>query len=507
MRLLKTTGKLIGPTAAFCLLNFCTNGQSTSDDNRLKGLDTMIDRVLKDWHVVGSAVAIVEKDKVIYLKGFGYRDLEHKLPVTPNTVFSIASCTKAFTGQLIGTLVTDGKLDITKPVHGYFPELVFYNELLTNNVTVKDMLVHRTGLPRHDWLGHSKIPLSLDSLVYRIRFLETSAGFREELKYCNLMYSVLGALVQKLTGKTWEDYMKEKILAPLGMTGTSCLISDLEKSTEYSRGYRWDGEKFIEGSNDNTGANAAGSMNASVNDMAKWLITLINDGKYNGQQVLSAKFIREATSPQMSSPSHPRPGIPAYPDCYFGDYGYGWNIASYRGHYAVTHGGDLPYYSSMVTFYPTDSLGIVVLVNKFNATIAEIITSQIADIMLGLPYKNWNELILARQPKSQPKSTIQQQQQKQPEPIPLTHAIADYTGSYTHPAYGQIVISNDKDTLKANYNGYTILFEHRNKDAFRAGVPGGRLEFHENEAGKIISISGAIEPEVTDIIFLKSKGE
>ena len=476
-------------------------GQTASEDQSLAGIDTMVNRVLRDWQVAGCAVAVVKNNKVIYAKGFGYRDLDNKLPVTPNTVFSIASCTKAFTAQLIGTLVTNGKLNINQPVHHYYPELVFNNELLTNYVTVKDMLTHRTGLPRHDWLTASKVPLSLDSIVYRIRFLEPSVGFREQLTYCNLMYTVLGGLVQKLTGETWEAYMKEKVLAPLEMTNTTCLISDLPKAAEYSLGYTVRNDTIIKGTLGSDGANAAGSMNASVNDMANWLIALLNEGTYKGKKVLSAQFVREATSPQMSAPSRPRFGLPAYPDAYFGDYGYGWNIASYRGHYQVTHGGDLPLFSSTTCLFPTDSVGIVVLVNKFDATISEIITACIADKLLSLPYKDWNGLIRARQPKNRALSTLQ----RRPVRKPLTHPLLDYTGYYSHPAYGMIQIVNRNDTLHASHNGRSILFEHENFDIFRAGVPGGRLHFSMNTEGKIISLSGSLEPEVKDIVFLKKE--
>jgi len=477
-------------------------GQKTNTDNRFKELDRLVNRILSDWRVSGCAVAVVEKDKVVYEKGFGYRDYENKIPVTPNTVFSIASCTKAFTGQLIGTLVNDGKLDINEPVHNYYPELAFYNDFLTDNITVKDMLTHRTGLPRHDWLTHSKIPLPLDSIVYRIRFLQPSSGFREQLKYCNLMYTALGGLIHKLTGKSWEAYMKEKILDPLKMTNTSCLISDLSKSAEYSLGYTVRNDSIVQGREGTDGANAAGSMNSSVNDMAKWLIALINDGRYEGKQILSPGFIREATSPQMSAPSHPRPGLPAYPDIYFGDYGYGWNIASYRGHYQVTHGGDLPLFSSTTSFFPTDSIGIVVLVNKFDATVSEIITDYIADRMLSLPYKDWNGLILARQPKNNVAPTGIKQTVKAE---PLTHSLDDYTGVYVHPAYGRIAIYKQNDSLFATHNEAPIFFQHFNYDIFRAGVPGGRLQFGMNKDGKIVSVSGALEPDVSDIIFLKRK--
>jgi CubicO group peptidase (beta-lactamase class C family) len=477
-------------------------GQTNNIDPRLKGLDTLVDRVMKDWQVAGLAVAVVQRDKVIYARGFGYRDYEHKLPVTPNTAFSIASCTKAFTGALIGILAEEKKIDLNKPVRTYFPELEFYNEQLNNYVTIKDMLAHRTGLPRHDWLTHSKKPLSLDSIVYRIRFLEPSSGFREKLQYCNLMYTALGGFIKKISGKSWEENLQEKIFAPLGMNTASCLISDLPKAVEYSKGYTVRNDSIVAQQLDTiSGANPAGSINASVNDMAKWLITLINDGKYQGKEIIPGRFLREATSPQMSAPSRPRPGLPAYPDAYFGDYGYGWNIASYRGHYCVTHGGDLPLFSSTTAFYPTDSIGIVVLVNKFDATISEMIRDYIADKLFSLPFKNWNNLLLdlqQRNSKTSPSLPI-----KEITGSALSHPFADYIGIYTHPAYGRIKVNMQNDSLFATHNDAPIFFKHYNYDIFRAGVPGGRLHFQMDSQGNIISVSGTLEPQVKDIVFIK----
>ncbi|RPD38745.1 serine hydrolase [Chitinophaga barathri] len=488
----------------FCLL-ICSQisvAQKNEIDKRLKGLDTLVARVMKDWHVAGLAVAVVEKDKVIYLKGFGYRDYENKLPVTPNTVFSIASCTKAMTAGLIGILAEENKIDINRPVRNYFPALEFYNEQLSSYVTIKDMLAHRTGLPRHDWLTHSKQDIPIDSIVYRIRFLEPSAGFREKFQYCNLMYTALGGFVQKVTGKSWEQSMKEKILDPLGMRNTTCLISDLKNAVEYSKGYTVRNDTIIPGKMSNSGANPAGSINSSVNDMAQWLIALIHEGKYRDKQVIPARFIREATSPQVSNPSRPRPGLPAYPDIYFGDYGYGWNLCSYRGHYLATHGGDLPLFSSTTALYPTDSIGIVVLVNKFDATISEIIRDYIADKLLTLPFKDWNKELLAlyqrnnsgNKPAPAPEITV----------VPLSHPLTDYTGIYIHPAYGKVQVTLSNDTLRAAHNDEPILFRHYNYDIFRAGVPGGRLRFQMNKEGRIISMAAALEPEVKDIVFVKS---
>lgn len=478
-------------------------GQKNDVDKRLNGLDTLIARVMKDWHVAGLSVAVVEKNKVIYSRGFGFRDYENKIPVTPNTAFSIASCTKAFTGALIGIIAEEREIDINKPVRNYFPELEFYNQQLTDYVTIKDMLTHRTGLPRHDWLTHSKQLIPMDSIVYRIRFLEPSSGFREKFQYCNLMYTVLGGFVQKVTGKSWEGSLKEKILAPLGMNNSSCLISDLKNAAEYSYGYSVRNDSIIAGRLSNSGANPAGSINSTANDMAKWLITLINDGKYQGKQIIPSRFLRDATAPQMSAPSRPRPGLPAYPDAFFGDYGYGWNISSYRGHYLVTHGGDLPLFSSTTAFYPTDSIGIVVLVNKFNATISEIIRDYIADKLLALPYKDWNKLLLALNQRTN--NLGQAIPSKEIAVVPLSHPQKDYTGSYFHAGYGLINVMMENDSLFATHNGEPILFKHFNYDIFRAGVPGGRLRFQMNAEGKITSVAGSLESQVSDIVFIKKE--
>jgi len=172
--------------------------QVISRDKRLDGLDTFINRMLKDYHAVGCAVAVVEKNKVILVKGYGYRDREKKLPVTEETLFAIGSCSKAFTSSLLGILTQDAKLDLDKPVITYLPELRFYNEGLSEQVTTRDMMSHRTGLPRHDysWYGAT---VQRDSLLHRIRFFEPSAKLRERWQYNNFMFLAQGSLAEKLT--------------------------------------------------------------------------------------------------------------------------------------------------------------------------------------------------------------------------------------------------------------------------------------------------------------------
>jgi len=177
-------------------------------DPRLKGLDTFALKILKDWNAAGVTIAVVEKNKVVYTGGFGYRDYENKLPVTENTLFAIGSCTKAFTASLVGMLAKEGKIDLDKPVRSYLPELIFQNEYTNGHATLRDMMSHRTGLPRHDfsWYGSTA---NRNDLLARVQYQEPTAELREKYQYNNFMFLAQGVMIEKLSGKSWEENLKE----------------------------------------------------------------------------------------------------------------------------------------------------------------------------------------------------------------------------------------------------------------------------------------------------------
>ncbi len=480
--------------------------RSTQLKNRLKGIDTLVQRVMSDWKVPGIAIAVVYKDQLLYTQGFGYRDLENKLPVTPHTVFHIASCSKAFTAMLVGMAADQQLLDIGKPVRDYFPELAFYTPQLTSDVTAKDMLLHRTGLPRHDWATHAKDPLPMDTVIRRIRYLPPSKTFRDEVQYNNLLYMALGELTSKVTGKSWESLIQEKIFIPLQMEESSAAFNKLYDSKEYSKGYTLRADTFATWGPPKEGANAAGSLNASVWDMSHWLMAWINNGVYKGLQVLPARFVREASMPQMSTPSRPNPNFPAYPDHLFGDLGYGWNIHAYRGHFQVEHSGDLPLFSSNTAFYPTDSIGIVVLANKFNATVPELISYSLADRLLELPYKDWNGLLWRRQ---HPVTTQNAQAASaSPAPAPaMTWPLQSYAGTYYHPGYGFIKLALVDGKLVATHNEATFTCKPAGNNTFKADVPGGTLTATEDAQGRVIALSGLFYDVPERIVFVRQPGK
>lgn len=491
--------KILTGLFAFLILSGHAQKITTITDKRLASLDTAFARILKTWNAAGFSVAVVEKNKVVYAKGFGYRNYEKKLPVTPNTIFAIGSCTKAFTTSMIGLLQKDGKLDIDQPAHRYLPELNFYTNDLTNTVTLRDMMSHRTGLPRHDFSWYLFSTANRDSLVQRIQYQEPTFPLRRQWQYNNFMFVAQGAIIEKLTGKSWEQDIKERILQPLNMTSTGFSVSDMEKTTDAALGYDVRKDSFLHRLpyyNINA-AGPAGSINSSVMDMSNWLITWINGGKFNEKEILSPVFSQEAISSQMVT----GPGLPTRekPDIYFSNYGFGWFLTSYKGHYRVEHGGNIDGFSATTCFFPSDSLGIVVLTNQNGSSVPSIVRNIIADRLLGKPYYNWNDDLRAAYMKARKtaEDAIRLKTSSQKQGTKPSHALKEYEGFYSNAGYGTFDISYRNDSLFAFTPGQTLYLKHYHYDIFTPYLmQDGRFDVSEENNFKIefnTGLSGEIE--------------
>jgi CubicO group peptidase (beta-lactamase class C family) len=209
-----------------------SSAQTIDVSKKLKGFDQTIEKILKDWNVPGCGIGIVVKDKLVFARGYGYRDLEKKLPVTPNTLFQIASNTKLFTATAVGFLVEEGKLDWDKPIKNYVPQIQFYNDELNANVTIRDMLSHRTGISRHDLIWY-KSDFTRQELFDRIKYLEPSIPLRQGYLYNNLMYAASGQIVEYLSGQTWEEFVKSKIFIPLNMSHSMFVVEEMQKQPDF----------------------------------------------------------------------------------------------------------------------------------------------------------------------------------------------------------------------------------------------------------------------------------
>ena len=488
-----------------------------SADKRFAGLDTTFNRILKDWKAVGFAVAVVEKNKIVYSRGAGFRDLEKKLPVTTSTLFAIGSCTKAFTSSLIGMLEKDGLIEYDKPVRDYLPELKFFNDAMNDNISVRDMMCHRTGLPRHDYSWYS-FPTTRDSLIYRVRYLEPTAAVREKWQYNNFMFTAQGVIAEKLFHQKWEELVKEKIFTPLGMTNSNFSVNDMTKSADASIGYEVKKDSIIKKMEyfNIDAMGPAGSINSNVTDMAQWVRVWINGGKFNGKEVLPGQYVTEATSSQMVSGS----GLPdnENPDIHFSAYGFGWSISSYRGHYRVQHGGNIDGFSALTSFFPSDSIGIDVLTNQNGSVVPAIVRNILADRMLNLPRKDWN----GSQKKATAKAIADAKaadKSKTTTPVvnaPFTHPLKDYDGLYSNPGYGTMDISLKGDSLfvnlkrsqfwlrHASYDNFELLNVDRNDGIDTAAAGGTMVQFVLNKSGEIESLECELQGGVKAILFRRS---
>lgn len=486
----------------FCTLLLTTNAQKT--DKRLTGLDTMINRILKEWNVPGVSVAVVEKNNILLTKGFGYKDYERQTPVTENTQFAIGSCTKAFTASLVGFALKEKGIDLDAPVHSYFPALQFLDPNLTSHVSLRDMLSHRTGLPRHDYSWYSGSAISRDSLVHNIRFLEASAPLRQDFQYNNYMYMAIGSLLEKLYGKSWEELIEERLFSTLAMKHSSSGLVGVEGDFSYGYVYKNGAIQKVDFlTNDMKGIAPAGGISSTAKDMANWLLMWTNQGRFEGKEIISPNFYQQAISSQMvASANLPNPKMPDY---YFFNYGLGWYVANYRGHYGVGHGGNINGFSSFVSFLPSDSIGIYVSANQNNSHVPRILMNLIIDRMVGASYRDWNAIL------KQPATSKDVSAKNNSSITPASHPLQHYNGTYKNNGYGKITILAEQGVLKGTFNRWKLNIKHHNYNHFTFlvdapvfdGSEAMHGEFKVAADGTITALSLPYEDGIKPIEFKK----
>jgi len=286
---------------AFAVMTFgvATRGQEAEIAKKLQGFDAYVEQTLKDWNTPGVGVGIVVNDKLVFAKGYGYRDYEKKLPFTTKTMQPIASNSKLFTAIAAGMLVEEGKLTWDKPVRESVPEIQFYNDELNSNVTLRDMLSHRTGVTRHDLIWF-KSPFTRKELFERLKYLEPQQPMRTTFLYNNLMFAAVGQIIEIKSGKKWEDFVRDRIFSPLDMSTSCYTIADMLKQPDYGVPFREKRDSFelykIPYYEDTEGVAPAGAIISNIDELSHWLIALMNEGKYNGKQVLPASVLKATHS-------------------------------------------------------------------------------------------------------------------------------------------------------------------------------------------------------------------
>ena len=469
---------------------------------KLDGFDAFANNELRDWKCDGFAIAIVQDGKVILSKGYGLRDVKKNLPVTEKTLFAIGSATKSFTVTSLGVLVDQGKLDWDKPVRDYLPDFKMWDPFATERMTPRDLVTHRSGLPRHDLMWYSS-PFSRQELFDRLRYLEPNKDFRTTFQYQNLMFMTAGYLAGHVAGTTWEQLVHQVIFEPLGMTNSNFSITESQKTADFSQPYQVVNDIPVDIPFRNIDSiGPAGSINSNIEDMTKYVMMHLAKGK----GVVSATNEMQMMTPQMAiqAPS---------PDKELGDlsYGMGFFVTTYRGHKFVHHGGNIDGFTALVAFLPQDNIGLVILTNQNSSPLPAVVAYNVWDRLLGMDQVDWTARV--KQQRALTKKSEQDAKQKgyttQRTGTHPSHELAEYAGEYEHPGYGIVKIEYVGGSLKIDYHGLGGVLSHFHYDVFE--VPKDdlnpfsqeKVQFRSNLAGELESLAIPFESTLKDITFIK----
>jgi CubicO group peptidase (beta-lactamase class C family) len=479
----------------------------------LNGFDEFMVSAMQEFKVPGAAVAVVKDGKVLLAKGYGFRDVERKRPVTGTTLFPIASITKSFTVTALGTLVDQGKLEWDKPVREYLPGFRMYDPVAAEQLTTRDMVTHRSGLPRHDLVWYSS-SFTRDQLVDRLRYLEPSKPLRSTFQYNNLMFLTAGYLGGRINGTSWEELVRQRVLDPLGMPNTKFSSEDARKTTDYALPYRknWKTEIVSEIEFSHWGdVGPAGSMNSCIDDMAKYLLMHANKGTVDGKQILGKNNAEQMQSPQMVLQ-----GTPLFPELGESSYGMGLFINTYRGHKHVSHGGNLDGFSAQLSFLPADGIGVVVLTNLNGTALRDLVPYYVYDKLLGLDTIDWVKRYRAIEIKGRDQELTAEKKgyTGQKTGTHPSHELSDYAGVFEHPGYGTLAIRLDSaggaQKLFMKLNDVERPLEHFHYDTYQ--VPENpldpfeklRVTFPTNAQGEIATVQATLDSNVKDIVFTRA---
>jgi CubicO group peptidase (beta-lactamase class C family) len=506
----------------FMLSAATAQAQQPNVNEKLRGFDAYMEQVLKDWNTPGMGVGVVIGDKLVFAKGYGYRDYEQKLPFTPTTLVQIASNSKLFTAVAAGMLVEEGKLSWDRPVREAVPTIQFYNNDLNGNVTLRDMLSHRTGVTRHDLIWF-KSPFTRKELFEKLKYLEPQEPMRTAFLYNNLMFSAVGEIVELKSGLRWEDFVRERILTPLDMSSTTFTISEMLKHPDHGVPFREKRDSFelykIPYYEDTEGVAPAGAIISNIEELSHWLIAQMNDGKYNGKQALPPNVLRATLQPAIGLPNTSGEAL-GYWELLNPDYGMGRSVASYRGRLITYHGGDLPGFHSQVSFLPNEKMGVIVFViGDHAAPLYNAVSYNVYERLLGLDQTPWSQRLLQLRLANK-KAGTQARAKAGEDRVPNTqpsHPLASYAGQFENPAYGLLKIGLKGEALEFGFHEFQFPLSHFHYDRFDTpdDEQYGRfsVNFGTNPQGDIATATMSLDeaevvftrkPEVLDLKLVES---
>jgi CubicO group peptidase (beta-lactamase class C family) len=454
---------------ALCIVAFFAAHALAED--RFTGLDDYIREAMEKWQVPGLAIAVVKDGDVVLARGFGTRNVGRDEPVGPETVFSIASCTKSFTAACIAMLVDEGKLDWDDPVGKHLPDFRVADPYVTEHATIRDLLCHRTGLVRGDLLGMNS-GLTRAEMFRQVQFLPQAAPFRTKVTYNNLMFAVLGEIIEKKTGLSWHEFVAKRIFEPLEMKATTADRASVAAGRLAIRHRIYDGRlaplrtRIYES---NTAP--AGAIHSTVGDMARWLRFHLQEGEFNGRRLIPQTAMREMHAMHQSIPVKRGPDSTVYDSRFVGT-GLGWFVSEYRGRKVIQHGGG---WGAEMAFLPEEGLGVIVLSNRdWNGLVWMLIADVIDAYVVGPEQawtkgKKWDHWLplggpdaMDRERKKQLTDLEKHRKNGTQPSLPL----AAYAGKYRSALYYDLDVTVVDGRLRAQFGDFAGTFDHWDGDTF-----------------------------------------
>jgi CubicO group peptidase (beta-lactamase class C family) len=502
----------------FLILFFAFSIGAFSQKPDLKQLESYIQNAQEQWNVPGMAISIVQDGKIIYSKGFGVREFGKPEKITDETLFAIASNTKAFTASALTILADQGKLKLDDPVQKYLPWFKLYDPYVSANLTIRDLLCHRSGLKTFSgdliWYGTK---YSRTEVLERAKYLKPVYGFRERYGYSNILYLAAGEIIPAVTGKSWDDFIEEHFFMPLGMKTTNTSIKKFKKNGNIAMPHHvLPGETplvitYVDWDNIAPG----GSINSNVKELAEWIKLQLDEGKYNGKQIISEGGIREMRNVQISRPLTKR-SEEMYPTRHYSGYGLGWDLFNYHGRNIVNHGGGADGMISKLVLVPKEKLGFVILTNSIN-NLPTALSYYILDLFLDKTEKDWSQINFNMFTEGLEKNKKQEEDlEKSRVPnAPASLPLNSFAGSYISKLYGRVNIRIENEKLVLYFSPSNLFvgdLEHFHFNTFTINLRNqpslnkGTVLFNLDQNGKVVNMEVDIpnpDFDFTELDFIK----
>ncbi len=448
-------------------------GSAASADDRFANSKPYITDAMRQWHVPGLAIAVVNDGQIVFIEGFGVRKLGHSASVDSTTLFAIASLSKSFTAATAAILVDEAKLQWDEPVRRHYLKLKLFDDYLTKHVSLRDLLSHRTGLARGDLLPRRG--WNCAEIIRRMQFLQPEAGFRTQFGYSNVQYILAGETISRAAGKPWEELVSQRIFAPLNMHST-VPFRPHPLPDDYASHHRLRGEQVVavNAEDGNRIAAAAYGIQSNAQEMTHWMKCLLAGGEYQGRQILSTDSINEMFAIHCSIPIRKASPENIYAAKFYG-WGLGWGVLDYRGKKIVTHYGGS---GVQIGLMPEENLGVVVLTNLEATNLAGMLMYDVFDAFLVGADRAWDrgKWKLWQTADEHPDRTLlkqraEAQKQRQPD-LPYQRPLAEYTGNYANQLNGDLTIGQSATGLTLQFGpNRAVPLSHWSGETFYARLP------------------------------------